>query len=636
MQKEIKRRAKIYGTAAVISAIFLGALIYNLGVTRPGIQSTTNPSTYSSPLQTFASYADLVNFLQTNSKTQGGFELYGPWDVSLKGAAPQVVPAASPSFAISGGSESSSRYSTTNVQVAGVDEADTVKTDGEHIFMVSDRNVWILAAYPPESAKVLKSITFSDEAYPVGVFVSQDKLAILGSKYSYPSPMPASDRAASSYIMPYYGDVGTFVNIYDVSNAANPVLVRNFTISGSYFNSRMIGNYVYLVTSKAAYIVTNDTVILPKVYSNAEAKQIGPSEIRYANVSDNYFSFTTIAALNMQNAEEEPKYETVMMGGTSNMYVSSKNMYITFPETYGTAIYRIVIDNSSISVQANGAVLGSVLNQFSMDEYGDYFRVATTTWVLDKFSFGSQRNNVYILNMSLQVIGKLEDLAPGENLHSVRFMGDRGYLVTFEKTDPLFVIDLSTPTTPSVLGELKIPGYSDYLHPYDETHLIGVGKHTVEADQGDFAWYQGVKISLFDVSDVAKPKQMANYTIGDRGTDSPILSDHRAFLFDKDRALLVIPVSVAKIDTSQFPGVVPSSAYGATVWQGAYVFRVSLDGFALRGTITHLGSGDSVYDTELWIKRSLYIENVLYTVSDKEVKMNSLQDLHTINEVKLP
>jgi uncharacterized secreted protein with C-terminal beta-propeller domain len=272
-----------------------------------------------------------------------------------------------------------------------------------------------------------------------------------------------------------------------------------------------------------------------------------------------------------------------------------------------------------------------------MDEYGDYFRVATTTWVIEKWTFGNQHNNVYILNMNMSIVGKLENLASGENLHSARFMGDRGYLVTFKKTDPLFVIDLSQPTNPVVLGELKIPGYSDYLHPYDETHLIGVGKHTEEADEGDFAWYQGVKISLFDVGDVANPKQIANYTIGDRGTDSPILTDHKAFLFDKEKALLVIPVSVAEIDESQYPsGGVPSSAYGTTVWQGAYVFSISLEGFVLQGTVTHLESGEDVYNTAHWVKRSLYIENVLYTVSDKKIKMNSLDDLAPINEIKLP
>jgi inhibitor of cysteine peptidase len=199
------------------------------------------------------------------------------------------------------------------------------------------------------------------------------------------------------------------------------------------------------------------------------------------------------------------------------------------------------------------------------------------------------------------------------------------------------VIDLTEPTHPYVLGELHIPGYSDYLHPYDENHLIGVGKQTVEAEQGYFAWYQGIKISLFDVTNVTDPKQISNYTIGDRGSDSPVLSDHKAFLFDKSTNLLVIPVTVAKINESEYDDGVPPYAYGTQVWQGAYVFRLSLEeGFVFRGGITHLVSDTSVQNSSYWIKRSLYIENVLYTVSDKKIEMNSLADLTLLKEIELP
>ena len=232
-------------------------------------------------------------------------------------------------------------------------------------------------------------------------------------------------------------------------------------------------------------------------------------------------------------------------------------------------------------------------------------------------------------------------------------MGDKCYLVTFIKTDPLFVIDLSQPTNPTVLGELKIPGYSDYLHPYDENHLIGVGKEAVDAEGQDFAWYQGIKISLFDVSSVSSPVQLANFTIGDRGTDSPVLTDPKAFLFDKTKSLLVIPVSLALVDNSTIQeqlkyGQSAASAYGTTVWQGAYVFSLSTTGgFTLRGTITHLNAAllnsqgqltnpNDYYNTQNnWITRSLYIGNTLYTISNAEVKLNSLTDLSQIGQVNL-
>ncbi len=242
--------------------------------------------------------------------------------------------------------------------------------------------------------------------------------------------------------------------------------------------------------------------------------------------------------------------------------------------------------------------------------------------------------------MNLAIVGKLEDLAPGEKIYSARFMGDRCYLVTFRKVDPLFVIDLKYPSNPMVLGELKITGYSDYLHPYDANHIIGIGKETVAAKEGDFAWYQGVKISLFDVSDVGAPKEIAKYEIGDRGTNSPVLKDHKALLFDKSKSLLVIPVLVAQIDEERYPNEVPPNAYGSYVWQGAYVFDITFDkGIVLKGRITHIGSDgsgmDNVFFSSYSVKRSLYIGNVLYTISDSKIKMNNLETLEEINELEL-
>lgn len=606
MQREIKKRATVYGLVAVISAIMLGAFAYNLRVYPPESQL----------LRTFSSYNELRSFLLTNARTQEAFPMYGPWDRAILttqtfGGASAFVPnALTPKI----------EYSTTNIQVAGVDEADIVKTDGEHIYLVSDNKITILKAYPPTEAEVLSKITFNNDTYPVGIFVGHERLAVLGSKYT-----------SSAYYESYGVDIKTFVNVYDISDKTSPVLLKNFTMTGSYFNSRMIGDYVYFVVSQLACVV-NDTVILPKIYAEDWIREIDAFEIHYSDVSDNYFTFTTVVALNMQNTVEEPTRLTIMMGGTSNMYVSLNNIYITFPEPYGkTSIYRIRVEKSTIIIEAHGNVLGHELNQFSMDEYNNYFRIVTTTWVN-----GITQTSLYVLNMNMSIVGKLENLASGENFHSARFMGDRCYLVTFKKVDPLFVIDLSEPTNPFVLGELKIPGFSDYLHPYDETHLIGVGKETVEAEEGNFAWYQGVKISLFDVSNVTNPTQIANYTIGDRGTDSPILSDHKAFLFDKSKNLLVIPVLVAEIDESKYLYEVPPYAYGEPVWQGAYVFNLSLEGFVLKGRITHLKSGIPIGNDSYWVKRSLYIENVLYTVSDKKIKMNSLEDLTLINEINIP
>ena len=640
VQKEIRKKTQVYGTIATLSAIVLVALIYTFGA----VPVIFNPNV--SPIKTFSSYEELKNFLIANTQ---GYSYYGggPLDVKFfgaRGVGPLPMPA--PEYTLGLGSDQS--YSTTNIQVAGVDEADIVKTDGNYIYVIANNSAYIIDANP-QNARVLAKIAFNN-TYLAGMFLSQDsnKLAVLGSRYGDPiySGGPqyyGGSNGISSIYGIFVNNVETFINIYDISNKANPVLARNFTMSGSYFNSRMIGNYVYAVVSQPAYVV-NETVILPRVYSKDNATDIAASGIYYTDVVDynNYFGFTTFVGLNIADDAQEPANMTIMTGGASSMYVSLNDIYVTYPSSdgQGTAIYRVHINENTLTFEAQGKVPGSVLNQYSMDEYNGYFRLATTSW-----TNGPQQNNVYVLNMSLAVVGKLENLATGENLHSARFMGDKCYLVTFIKTDPLFVIDLSQPNAPKKLGELHIPGYSDYLHPYDETHLIGVGKETVEASEGDFAWYQGLKLSLFDVSNVNEPKQLSNYTIGDRGTDSPVLSDPKAFLFDKSKNLLVIPVNLAEIDkTAVAPG---PSAYGTFVWQGVYVFRLTLnDGFVLRGNVTQMENNASSYPTfsssdfywmnsDYWISRALYIGNTLYTVSNGRVQLNSLENMALIAKINL-
>jgi uncharacterized secreted protein with C-terminal beta-propeller domain len=204
-------------------------------------------------------------------------------------------------------------------------------------------------------------------------------------------------------------------------------------------------------------------------------------------------------------------------------------------------------------------------------------------------------------------------------------------MVTFKKTDPFFVIDVSDGYHPKILGKLKIPGFSDYLHPYDENHIIGFGKEAVDAKEGDFAWYQGMKIALFDVTDPSNPLEMDRVVIGDRGTSSPLLNNHKALLFDRERNLLAFPISVAKIsDAQKSQGSWDFPAYGDTVFQGAYVYDISLeDGIEQRGSITHYGAddvlkaGSYLYGKD--IERIVRIEDSLYTVGQDGVMSSNEQ-----------
>ncbi|MGV8086557.1 MAG: beta-propeller domain-containing protein [Candidatus Woesearchaeota archaeon] len=298
-----------------------------------------------------------------------------------------------------------------------------------------------------------------------------------------------------------------------------------------------------------------------------------------------------------------------------------------------TTIHRFSINEGNIDYQAKGEVEGRLLNQFSLDEYENNLRVATTTDIWLNRGGRQQYNNVFVLNENLETIGKLKNLAENETIYSTRFMGDKLYMVTFRQIDPFFVIDLSDANSPKVLGYLKIPGYSSYLHPIANDMVIGVGKQTGESQWGGVVT-KGVKISLFDVSDFSNPKEIDSYEIGLEGTDSPILHDHKAFMYIPDRNLLVIPVTevAERIKSGTYN-------YRTTLWNGAYVFDVSETGFELFGKVKHSSSETQYYSwfNTATVTRSLYIGDSLYTISTQFVKANDLDnDLESLNSITLP
>jgi uncharacterized secreted protein with C-terminal beta-propeller domain len=276
-------------------------------------------------------------------------------------------------------------------------------------------------------------------------------------------------------------------------------------------------------------------------------------------------------------------------------------------------LHRISIDKGEIVYRACGDVPGWVMSRFSMDEQGDHFRIATTKgW--------STSHGVYILDMDMNIVGSVEGIAPNERMYSARFVENRVYLVTFRRIDPFWVINLTDPENPEILGELIIPGWSDYLHPYDENHVIGIGR-----EAGFWGGWQGVKLTLFTVTDVSNPTELSKYVIGDSGSSTIAVNNPHAFLFDKEKDLLVIPVSLNR-----------------TI-NGAYVFDVSLEyGFVLRDTIEHLEEEDD--DIDKWryrdynsdIYRSFYIGDSLYTLSYNYLMANDLSDLNQLGLLDLP
>ena len=325
-----------------------------------------------------------------------------------------------------------------------------------------------------------------------------------------------------------------------------------------------------------------------------------------------------------------------------------------------TVIHKLHVDNGDLNVVATGKVPGTINNQFAIDEYKGELRIATTIrgnqwWVpwrniaevsVQEPSMGTgdstvavtnkavaekiipddriiqprsdSTNNENVLDEKLHIAGSLKNLALGESIFATRFMGDRLYMVTFEQVDPFFVIDLSTPTNPKELGQLKIPGFSRYLHPYDNNIIIGIGRDaTTDGSQ------RGLKISLFDVSDVANPKEVAKFIAKDKYSQSSAEWEHKAFLFSKEKNLLVIPAY--NYDYNKLGS-------GKENYNGAMVFKIAPTEITLRGIIDH--SVSQQYYGPM-VERSLYIEDLLYTKSPGLLRINALEDLSSVKKVEL-
>lgn len=299
-------------------------------------------------------------------------------------------------------------------------------------------------------------------------------------------------------------------------------------------------------------------------------------------------------------------------------------------ELITTEFHRVSLNGLDIKHEAQGQVPGQLLNQFSLDELQGNLRVAVTrpqSWsqILSEEQKKSS-NNLYVLDSNLKAIGTLEGLAPGEQIYAARFMGEKAYLVTFVQTDPLFVIGLSDPTAPKLLGELKIPGFSNYLHAFDENTLIGIGKDT-ETSQWGGQTTTNLKIALFDVTNPGSPKELSTLKLGSRGSDSSALYDHLAFMFDKSKNILALPVTLYRQSFEQF-------GYGKMDFNGSLILDLSNKKITEKGRVTHateMASGS--FDYLKAVRRNLIIENNLYTISDGELRINAISDLANVKSI---
>jgi uncharacterized secreted protein with C-terminal beta-propeller domain len=595
------------------------------------------------------------------------------------------------------GEEEPSQHSDTNNQVEGVDEADFIKNDGGHIYILADGQLKIIDSWPAAQSAVIGSATI--EGAPLKLFVYGGRALV----YSSLLRTGDADRpyytgeCTYGYDCDFTGDGQPLkITVLDISDLTRPVVVRETTFSGSYINSRRVGGAVHTVVSfpgvsfpsletmpegydgycpsgsltermvvAAAFeklmeenreiirrtAVTDwlpgvrDTVYVDGAPVTSEGLLEGCDDFYRSGIADGT-AFLTIASLEIE--KQGPLALATIVGRPGAVYASADALYVASRHSSGnggwyymdpavdeevTTVHKFLLRNDvpDTLYAASGVVKGSVLNQFSMDEFDGYLRIATTTGHVPDPNVHSTVSVLAQGGTDLVVVGLLDAIAPTEDIRSVRFDGRRGFVVTFKKTDPLFVLDLGDPTNPKIEGELKIPGFSTYMQMMDETHIMSIGYDA--DDMGDFAWFQGIQLQIMDISKLDEPVLEHKTVIGTRGSTSEAATNHLAFNYFAPLDLLAIPMTICEGGDG--------GMYGSTMtFSGLLVYSATTDGgFVELGRVSHIdpavyaddpyGSPCSNWWTESAsaVQRSIFMDEFVFSVATDQIKVDSLDNL---------
>jgi inhibitor of cysteine peptidase len=548
----------------------------------------------------------------------------------------------------SGANEStdgSSAFTSTNAQEAGVGEADVFQSDGTYLFIGRGQELEIVQAAPAETLQVVSTLT--RDWWISDLYLTGDTLIVIGYDYGYDSG--SNDAPRTLQWPPYFYESKTMVAQYDVTDRSTPVLMGEITLDGSLATSRLADGRLVLILTQAPYLDTTQVPesfeqIAPQVTIDGVSTLLGDADTWYHPEDLDRLFTTVVVTLDAGNVESLLGSLTVL-AGAGTIYMSPAALYITDTE-YDTAeslrpftaIHKITFDAQGIpQYAASGAVPGRLLNQFSLSEYEGVLRVASHIDDAQWFGWGiavdvmaqsvlpeGDFNAVYLLDETdggLEIVGRIENLAPGEDIYAARFMGPRGFVVTFETIDPLFVLDLSEPNNPLVLGELKVPGFSEYLHPIDENTLIGVGR-SIETFPGGGITTDGIQLSLFDVSDWSEPKVIEQRQVGGSGSWTDVSYTHKAFAYLPETGVLAFPATV----------VTDASPFEFYAYEGQVLaFQVDpATGFTPLAELTTPTSQSYFWD--LW-RRAALIGDTLYAITSDGVRAVNLEATDTVFEL---
>ena len=635
-RQKFVRYGAVFAAFVLVAAGVFGVAQLGKGSSAAPVNVTLSAAADSSDVREVKSYDDIYGLIETmqnnNAVYSGGVMMESAVADGATAPAPAGAATEAKADMITQESPSantgSADYSETNVQVKGVDEADIVKTDGNFIYYIAGNQLNIIK---PDGAgtKLISSTQLSSDdtwwGYNSEMFFLGNRLMVITQSYNTVWINDANGNYQTNTDQ-------TSAIIFDISNPAKPAQVVSLGQSGNYVSSRLIGDYVYLVTSQYIYSPVKGTPItyIPSTTDGTESKLLQPTDL-YVGGNPQNAAYTVIGSINLKSGANFTSAKAVF-GGTSELYANADHLLLAFgrydsetlpiaPDKDGknvqitnssssTDLVLLGLSEGQITKLAGGNVPGSLLNQFAMDEYKNVIRIVTTldssvqrifTDGVDTYEYDStSANALYTLDLNLKVLGKIENLAKDEYVKSVRFDGDIGYFVTFRQVDPLFAVDLSNAASPRILDTLKIPGFSEYLHVFKDNLLLGIG-YNADDTTGQM---QGVKLSMFDTSNKANVKEVATEKVDASWTI--VGSNHKAILVDAEKNLIAFPAD---------------SNY--------YIYRYTEKGFELAARV------NMTADLSSWNLRGLFIGNFFYVIGDSGLTVISLSDFSVVTTVKI-
>lgn len=530
--------------------------------------------------------------------------------------------------------------STTNNQVEGVEEGDIVVVKDGFIYTAKDQSITVVNAKDPKNLKMATNIKLKHSQYISKLALYDNLLIAIGDQYI--------EKAGTAMVT---------ASIYDISNPSNPKHVRDVGQEGFLQDIRITKDTLYLIGNMYPnyWMLQEDkkTDLKPKTFDSIAGTEYKSLPLEKISILPNTMdgTYSLITAVDLKNGAKTTANTKGYLGGSSGLYMSENALYLTtpmyesnidvssekhamdmiwLPRSADTQIFKWNVDGTTLNFVGSTEVKGTVLNQYSMDEYKGNFRIFTTegnTWNEKSTSY----NHLFILDEHLKTLGSVKDMAPGEKIYSARFMGEKAYVVTFKQVDPLFVIDVANPKKPVVLGELKIPGFSNYLHPLDDTHLIGIGYDTEQRydsyTKRNFTVTTNMKMSLFDVSDFRNPKEQSTVKIGGKGSSSEVQYNPKALFRNKEFNYFGFPVVLyegGKGDEVVYQG------------HGAQIYEITAEkGIVLKGNIINRNNNESYESWEQVVQRVVYIDDTLYTIARNEVKSYQLSDFKPLDTLTI-